>query len=487
MKRRLPSALIAIVTAMSATVAEEPGSLLHVVEVFTLPSGVAMALLDQDLPGAELRQKLITLTKGKPTTLEKLLVMRGHLGEKIALRQTDEYLYPTEFDPPQVPPQIAIIDPGEKVATSAPDEVAKRIRSPFNGGLGTMTTTTPTAFEMRQLGDQFEVDTAFDHDGRTLRCDYTLQSTKLLRVEMTRDIPRPVFASRKLAGKIRFALGIPAFLGTYDPSDQITKGLNPSSASTSLAFLTVRGEIPPSKPIKRSDTFQGGGGDHAPPPGDLRVTFEAIALDRSAAHALIIEGLSDAALHARLHTLIKDHHATLETVIAARGRSGMRLQTGNREEFIYPTEFDPPQMPQNLVIADHQLIGDLRQGRQSGFGAQPPMEGVNPNGGFGLITSLSCTAFESVVLGELIELEPVIGGGRAEVMHSTQFRRLAGKVRYNGIDHPVFESRSLNARSGAELGKPALLGTFSKATSTGFTNTQPDDRVWFGFLRVSKL
>lgn len=481
MKCRLPSALVAILSVMSVAVAAEPVSLLHVVEIFTLPTGVAMDLLDQDLPGAELRQKLITMTKDKPSTLEKMLVVRGQPGERLSLQQTEEYLYPVEFDPPQVPQQIAIIDPGEKPSSSPVGELAKSTRSPFNGGLGTMTTTTPTAFEMRPLGDQFVIDPALDNDGSTLRCEFSLQTTKLLRVEQTADIPRPVFSNRKLAGKITLAFGVPAFLGTYDSAGHSTL------ANMSLAFLTVRGEGTKTKSGKPSDPFQGGGGEGDAPLSDLRLTFEAIALDLTAAHALIAEGLGDAALHDRLAALIANRKATRETMVALRVRSGVRMGTGNHEEFSYPTEFDPPQMPQNLFIADHQLIDDLRHGRQSGVGAQPPMEGENPNGGFGLMTSLSPTAFEMTQLGERLEFDPVVSKDQVDVTHTTEFRRLAGKVRYNGLDHPVFENRGITARASGAVGTPVLLGTYSKAAGTGFHNTQPNDRVWFGFLHVRKL
>ena len=86
-------------------------------------------------------------------------------GLKATVEITREFIYPTEFDPPQLPqgggqPQIVLI----------------------GGGGGTpqamiATPTTPTAFEMRKTGVLLEVEPVISEDGRTVELTLTPELT----------------------------------------------------------------------------------------------------------------------------------------------------------------------------------------------------------------------------------------------------------------------------------------------------------------------
>jgi len=78
-------------------------------------------------------------------------------GQRAVIEVIREFIYPTEFDPPQIPQQFG--------ATST-------TLTPGVGGGGTssfpVTPTTPTAFEMRPVGVRMEVDPVLGPDGYTI-------------------------------------------------------------------------------------------------------------------------------------------------------------------------------------------------------------------------------------------------------------------------------------------------------------------------------
>jgi hypothetical protein len=155
------------------------------------------------------------------------------------------------------------------------------------------------------------------------------------------------------------------------------------------------------------------------------------------------------------------------------------------DENIEPTEFDPPQIPVTLILANRKLLQDIRAGRQTGVGAQPPMPGGNPNGGFGLITTLSPTAFEMRPLGDTMEIDPVVQGRLVFANIALSICHRIGGVPCNGIDHPVYGQQKLQTSVRGQLDRPILLGTLNKARSTGFAGSGKDDRIWLAFLRIS--
>lgn len=450
----------------------------HMIEVFTLPTKAAYELTATGLHDKALHERLIEALKMKQATLEKLMVANVVNGTRIAVEQIESYEYPTEFDPPQLPQTLALIDPGPSTAHAPLPPSTNTKRSPFNGGLGIMSTTTPTAFEQKSLGDLLELDSDAAEQGKEPRVTYALETFALSSLEHLRDIPTPIFSHRKLIGIVSPHSGSPTFLGTYNAAQRTGVPNERTTETTSLAFLSTLAT--PIKPTPDSDHF-----GEAASNGSLRIRVEAISLDKAVAHALLLDALDDTALHDRIETLITQQHAKRETTLMVRTQSGERTKAGNADEYISPTEFDPPQIPGSLIIADHQLLQDLRSGRQTGAGSPAAVSGGDPNGGFGLLTTTSPTAFGRIDLGENAEFDVSKEGDTIDAVLALNFTRLAGTVDYGGIKHPVVEKRRLQTRIITKLGRHVLLGTLNKPLNTGRIGSNEDDRVWLAFLRVT--
>lgn len=455
----------------------------YVVETFRLPMAEGVDLVSQNLKGKDMHNRVLAATKAGTAALTNLMVLRSGRASRSILSQTDEYFYPTEFDPPQLPQILALVDPGPGLGTATPDQAVSPapapaaeplVRSPFNAGLGILTTTTPTAFEMTHLG---EVLTLEQYGSNPLVLNFSLESQELLSERMYGDIPSPLFAPKKMEHRLRLVSGEPAFVGSQSTPQR--EGIPEAAAKTLLlTFITIKSEpLPPVIPPEQ-DAF-------SKVYTSTRATLEVISVDKATAHALLLEQPADAVVHARLTALVDQQQARRETVLATRFRPGNRAVVESADRYIYPTEFDPPQVPQHLILANHELLQDLRAGRQTGVGALPAKAGGNTSGGFGLITTLSPTAFEMTSTGERLELEVAQTNDEFDAELSVVLRRLSGNVIYNGIPHPVFEVQSLNTNVHLRPGEPTLVGTLNKPLHTGWKDVNTEDRVWLAFLRVT--
>ncbi len=98
--------------------------------------------------------------KGVDNLSEASVVTRS--GDKAVIKQVREFIYPTEYDPPEIPNQV---DNGPTIFLILPGGIV----IPLNGG-GTIPVTpaNPTAFEMRELGNVLEVVPTLGADNMTV-------------------------------------------------------------------------------------------------------------------------------------------------------------------------------------------------------------------------------------------------------------------------------------------------------------------------------
>jgi general secretion pathway protein D len=75
-------------------------------------------------------------------------------GQRATIEVIREFIYPTEFDPPQIPQTVGATTGG--------------IAGVGSSGSFPVTPTTPTAFEMRPVGVRMEVDPVIGPDGYTI-------------------------------------------------------------------------------------------------------------------------------------------------------------------------------------------------------------------------------------------------------------------------------------------------------------------------------
>ena len=73
-------------------------------------------------------------------------------GQKATIDVAREFLYPTEFDPPELPQSVGFLDAGRQISAG--------------NNLAPITPSTPTAFEMRKVGVTLEVEPVISENGR---------------------------------------------------------------------------------------------------------------------------------------------------------------------------------------------------------------------------------------------------------------------------------------------------------------------------------
>lgn len=80
-------------------------------------------------------------------------------GQRATVEVVREFLYPTEFDPPEIPQQFGAVGGGQLIGGGLGGS---------QGGSFPVTPTTPTTFEMRPVGVRMEVDPVLGADGYTI-------------------------------------------------------------------------------------------------------------------------------------------------------------------------------------------------------------------------------------------------------------------------------------------------------------------------------
>jgi hypothetical protein len=197
------------------------------------------------------------------------------------------------------------------------------------------------------------------------------------------------------------------------------------------------------------------------------------------------EHLEDAAIHERLVAMIGNDTAQVEKLLNLRALSGQKAKVAQVAEFIYPSDFNPPQVNQILTIADDYLLEILRKhgGTVASEAAnRPPLKA--PNAGFGNITILSPGSHTIRNVGETIEIEPFLRGDgfTVEATVAAESLRHVGEVFLGEHIQPIFETQKITTAVTAIIGRPCLLGTMSKAHQTGAPNCAATHTVSLAFL-----
>lgn len=146
-------------------------------------------------------------------------------GQQASVEVVREFIYPTEFDPPQIPQTT-----GNGVNTTS-------VLGTSGGGTGSfpVTPTTPTAFEMRPVGVRMEVEPTLGADGYTIDLNLAPEVTEFegfinygspiqtgasdalgnpTTVVLTENkIEQPVFSSRKLKTSVTVFDGATVVMG----------------------------------------------------------------------------------------------------------------------------------------------------------------------------------------------------------------------------------------------------------------------------------
>jgi hypothetical protein len=109
--------------------------------------------------GDELRRQVAQLVKdGKASVVETMLCM-ARSGQKATSESLEEFIYPTEYEPAQMPGEVKVKDP---------DKAKEATEKPKVGPRDFATGPTPTAFETRNLGSTLEIEPTLGEDNKLI-------------------------------------------------------------------------------------------------------------------------------------------------------------------------------------------------------------------------------------------------------------------------------------------------------------------------------
>ena len=146
---------------------------------------------------------------------------------------------------------------------------------------------------------------------------------------------------------------------------------------------------------------------------------------------------------------IKQGKAVIVDSVIVSGESEVRSKTESGEEYIYPTEYDPAEVPSSVTLKN---------------GAEAPVTAVNP------------TAFETRLLGTRLEVEPVLraNGKIVDLNLASEIVRLKDVIHWHHqqTDNrfqtklPVFHTQKITTQVKAVAGRYTFLGTTRPMTPT---------------------
>jgi len=165
-----------------------------------------------DHDGTELRKAAQEwVREGRGTILSTTTVM-ARSGQRAKNESISEHIYPTEFDPPEIPNEVTLSD---------------RAEAPITG-------VTPTAFETRNLGVTIEVDPVIGADGVTIDLNLAPERVELEghTIWSSEDADEmfqtrlPTFYAMKITTQVTLHTGRYCLLGSTKPLAPATAGLD---------------------------------------------------------------------------------------------------------------------------------------------------------------------------------------------------------------------------------------------------------------------
>lgn len=212
---------------------------------------------------------------------------------------------------------------------------------------------------------------------------------------------------------------------------------------------------------------------------NLSVRLETFSMPLADAAALIRQVVDDPKLYETSITMTAAGTARQESLTVLRCRSGEKSLNESLLETIYPTEYEPAEIPNSVSMADSK-------GAEAGVPASVIGQLKD------LVTPATPTSFETRNLGITAEIEATnhAEAGLATLRIAPEWIRLVGRSAYgegvSKLEMPEIESQSLTTSVDVRLDKPFLLGTFNRSPEST-VDAQAATRVWFAFVTVSKV
>lgn len=201
-------------------------------EVFSLPLTEAAAILRSAPADTAFYQKMVEGVRAKKVSLEVFLMGRGVSGQRIIVEQVAEHIYATEFEPPELPNQ-----------TSGGAGFRQDAKGKVHPAAFPVTPATPTSFDTRKVGDTIELEIALDQNKVYADIRFSAWTTAFIQRDVhgqgmaKTEMPR--FSNQQINGGITAVRGLPTFLGTISPPEELQPANN-DEENVWFAFVTTK-------------------------------------------------------------------------------------------------------------------------------------------------------------------------------------------------------------------------------------------------------
>jgi hypothetical protein len=125
-------------------------------EFIEVPHEALTKLLLEPRKGAddtEMRKQVQKMVDEQKATVVETMMCTGRSGERSLAESIKEFIYPTEYEPAEIPNEIHTTADGDKVKSDGKEYA---------------TGPTPTSFETRNLGSTFEIEPTISSDGKII-------------------------------------------------------------------------------------------------------------------------------------------------------------------------------------------------------------------------------------------------------------------------------------------------------------------------------
>ena len=206
----------------------KPVTIKVVYEVFSLPMKQAAAIQRSGVSDDVFYAKMLAGLKDKSVKQESFLMLRSNSGQKVTGMQAQEYIYPTEYMPAELPNMVANVEKS--------GDAKKEGRGVFP-----VTPATPSAYSMKKIGETLDVEATSDAEGTAIQLRISPTRASLIqRLSIGQGVSKlemPYFANPKLVTGIVTKSGKPSYLGTV--SDPIFLQPKGEEQQVFFAFVTA--------------------------------------------------------------------------------------------------------------------------------------------------------------------------------------------------------------------------------------------------------
>ena len=206
---------------------DHPKAVQVVYEVFSLSMSDAVAARRGGSTDEVLYKKMLDGLESGKVKQEKFLSMRGRSGQKGQVNHASEYIYATEYEPPELPNSVG----GGIIPKTSEEEKKPEPKDPNVPDLKSttavfpVTPAMPRAFETRIIGDNMEFEAMLGADPKYLNLRLSASHVNLFKVDSwgkgVAEAKMPRFSNQGTTSSITQVSGVPTLIGTVSPSKEV--------------------------------------------------------------------------------------------------------------------------------------------------------------------------------------------------------------------------------------------------------------------------